>query len=90
MTRIPSYYGTRFGCRFGQPHDFTQIKDARSYKVERCTLCGKRVKTNKGYKGRVDNVKYLRDHLRNYAQQFGATKRVYNKLYEPQKTIIYI
>jgi len=78
-------YGTRFGCRFGQPHDFVLIRDNKSFKVERCKICNIRRKYNKGYKARVDNVQYLKDHVRNYAQPTGSTKRVYNKTYQPSK-----
>lgn len=84
-----TYYGTRFGCKFGQPHDFVQLKDTKTYKVEVCRLCHTRRRWNKGYKERVDNPKYLKDHVRNYAQEFGSTKRVFNKVYHPEKTIIY-
>jgi hypothetical protein len=83
-------YGIRLGCRFGQPHDFTQIKDAPSFVVERCQICGVRRKWNKGYKSRVDNVRYLKDHVRTYAQASGPTKIVFAKMYEKEKTIINI
>lgn len=83
-------YGTRFGCRFGQPHDFQLIKDTPSAKYEVCAICGTRRRWNKGYKSRIDNNRYLVDHVRNYAQPTGSTKRVFMKLYYPEKCIIKI
>ncbi len=83
-------YGTRFGCRWGMPHDFKQIHVGKTYKVEKCLLCGVRKRWNFGFKGRVDNPEYLKDHVRQFAQKFGSTRRVYNKLYRPEKSIIYI
>ncbi len=83
-------YGTRFGCRWGMPHDFATIKDTKTYKVERCKICGVRKKYNKGYRMRIDNVAYLRDHVRNYAQENGSTKRVFAKLYKSKKLEIHI
>lgn len=83
-------YGVRFGCRWGAPHDFQVIKDAKKYKVEKCKLCGVVKRWNKGYQGRIDNNQYLKDHVRQYAQKSGSTKRVYAKMYQKEKTIIYI
>lgn len=83
-------FGTRFGCRWGQPHDFIQLHDCRSYKVERCKLCGLRKRWNKGFKERIDNKEYLFLHVRNYAQEGGATKRAFNKIYHPEKTTIIV
>jgi len=90
MRTAPIKYGTRFGCRFGQPHDFTTIKDTKTFKVERCKICNIRKKYNKGYRMRVDNKEYLKDHVRNYAQPTGSTKRVYNKIYQPSKCKIIV
>jgi len=86
MTR----YGLRLGCRFGQPHDLKVISDNPSVKWEVCQICNKKFRWNKGINGRVNNVAYLKAHVRAYAQRFGATKRVYNKLYKPEKCIIHI
>lgn len=90
MKGAPIRYGTRFGCRFGQPHDFIILKDAKTTKFEKCRICGIRKRWNKSTKGRVDNPEYLKDHVRQYAQSFGSTKRVFNKLYHPEKCIIQI
>jgi hypothetical protein len=81
-------YGTRFGCRFGQPHDLIKLGENPQQIWERCKLCGKTFRWNKSYKGRVANVEYLQAHVRQYAQDFGSTKRAYMKLYKPEKTTI--
>ena len=90
MKGSPVKYGTRFGCRFGQPHDFQILKDNPHVKWEICRICRVRKRWNKGYKGRIDNPEYLKDHVRQFAQKFGSTKRVYNKLYHPEKCIIQV
>jgi len=83
-------YGRDLGCRFGQPHDLKNIHENPHVLWEVCKICGKRFRWNKGYRGRVENAEYLRVHVRNYAQQFGATKRIFNKLYDPKKCEIFI
>jgi len=85
-----TYYGTRFGCRFGQPHDLQRIGENPQQIWEKCQICGQTFHWNKGYKGRIDNTEYLKAHVRQFAQDFGATKRVYMKLYKPEKTTILI
>ena len=85
-----TYYGTRFGCKFGQPHDPIRLGENPQQIWEKCRICQKTFHWNKGYKGKVDNPKYLKVHLRQYAQKFGVTKRVFNKLYHPEKCIINI
>ena len=84
------YYGTRFGCRFGHPHNLIKIGENPQQIWEKCTICNKTFHWNKGYKGRVNNAEYLKAHIRQFAQSFGATKRSYMKIYEPDKTIINI
>lgn len=83
-------YGTRFGCRWGAPHDLVNIGENPKQIWERCKICNKTFRWNKGYKGRLDNNKYLVAHVRQFAQDFGSTKRVYMKLYRPESTVIHI
>jgi len=83
-------YGRDLGCRFGQPHDMRVLHENPHVKWEVCQICGMRKRYNKGYKGRINNNEYLKDHVRNFAQKWGATKRIYNKIYQPEKTIIHI
>lgn len=80
-----------FGCKtHGIPHDLKIVYENKSKKIEVCQLCNKMFRWNKGFKGRVNNVEYLKAHIRNFAQKFGATKRVYHKIYNPEKTVIYV
>jgi len=88
MVNKPIRYGTRFGCKFGQPHDLKRIGENPQQIWERCIICNKTFRWNKGYKGRVENAEYLNAHVRQFAQDFGSTKRVYMKIYKPNKVII--
>lgn len=83
-------YGYDLGCRFGQPHDLKIIHETPSAKWEVCQICNKKFRWNKGYKGRTDNAAYLKAHVRNFAQKFGVTKRVYHKVWKPEKCVIVI
>lgn len=80
----------RYDCRFGLPHDFIIIHENPQVKWEVCKICNKKIKWNKGYKSRIDNKNYLKMHVRQFAQKTGPTKQIYNKLYNPDKNIIYI
>lgn len=90
--KFMAYYGTRndFGCRFGEPHDMRRVHEGKQVIVERCARCMKTFRWGKGFKGRIANAEYLRAHIRAFAQRFGATKRIFNKLYEPQKAVIHL
>ncbi len=82
-------YGTRLcGCRFGQAHDFVRLGETPQQTWEQCKICGIKKKWNKGYRGRIANTEYLKAHVRQFAQDFGSTKRVYMKIYKPEQTII--
>jgi len=85
-----TYYGTRtdFGCRFGEPHDMRRVHEGSQLIVERCARCPKRFRWNKGFKGRIANAEYLKAHIRQFAQRIGSTRRIFKKLYEPEKTKI--
>lgn len=83
-------YGMRLGCRGGLPHDLMILHENPQVKWEVCVNCGKKYRWNKGYKGRIANIEYLKAHVRNFAQKFGVTKRIYNKVYHPEKTTIHI
>lgn len=78
----------RYGCKWGMPHDLIPIADLPKVKWEVCRICNKKFRWLKGKRKRVDNVRYLEAHARNYAQPGGATNRLYRKLYEPEKTKI--
>ena len=84
-------YTGYLGCRYrGVPHEFTVIFENKRVKREKCLICQKRFTWNKGYKGRVDNQKYLKAHVRAFAQPNGLTKRVFNKAYHPERLKIKI
>jgi len=84
-------YTDDFGCRYrGIPHDYEVLHEDKKAKWERCIICNKKAKFNKGFKGRVDNNEYLKAHVRSFCQKFGVTKRVYNKIYRKGNTTIVI
>jgi len=83
-------YGIRLGCRGGQPHDLIILNENKTVKVEVCQICNKKFRWQKGLRGRIDNQEYLKAHIRNFAQRGGATKRVYMKIYKPDKCKIVI
>lgn len=72
------------------PHDLKIVHENPQVKWEVCMICNKKFRWNIGYKGRVKNVEYLKVHARAFAQKFGATKRLYKKIYKPEETIIKI
>ena len=78
------------GCKWGEPHDLHVIHETEKVKWEVCTRCCRKFRWNKGYKGRVQNLEYLKAHARNYAQKGGATNRLYMRTYEPERCIINI
>ena len=78
------------GCRFGQVHDMERLGENPQQIWERCKICGKTFHWGKGTKERIDSPEYLKAHVRQFAQDFGSTKRVYMKLYKPEKSIISI
>lgn len=85
LKSAPIRYGTRFGCRWGVPHDYIVLSENKRHKTERCKICRKRVRWNKTNTGRIDNIEYLKEHVRQLAQKFGSTKRVYNNVHNPNK-----
>lgn len=80
----------RYGCKYGLPHDLAGVHETVSVKVEVCLICNRKFRWHKGFRGRVNNVKYLEAHARNYAQPNGKTRRLYNKIYQPEKCIIHL
>lgn len=77
-----------YGCRNRLPHDLAPKKEDSHVKVETCKICNKTFRFRKHFKGRIDNRAYLEAHARNFAQSHGRTKRLYMKIYYPDKTII--
>ena len=84
-------YTGDLGCKYrGVPHDLKIIHEDVKVKVEVCLICNKKFRWNKSRKGRVDNAKYLKAHVRSFAQRTGATKRVYHRIYKPESLVIKI
>ena len=81
-------YGLRLGCRFGMPHDPMIVYENKRAKWEKCQRCGEGHRWNKGFRGRIDNINYLKFHVAAFAQEFGRTKRIFYKMYKPSKLII--
>lgn len=65
---------------------FKPILLAPDAQVEVCVFCGKKVIYNiRG--GRIDNAKYARDHIRDFAQPFGRTAKIFREIYGKQGLI---
>ena len=62
-------------CAFGMTFDDASVRK------ERCRFCHKLVSYKKIEGGRIDNAKYLRDHIRDFCQPHGATARIYEQIY---------
>lgn len=79
-----------YGCKHGLPHDLELLHDGPRVKWEVCRICSRKFRWLKGYRQRVNNPEYLKAHARNYAQPGGATNRLYQRLYYPEKCVIKI
>ncbi len=71
-----------YGCRDKMPHEFKILHETGIIKVEVCIRCNVKKRYNKKYKQRIDNLAYLKDHIRQFAQPNGKTKRIYNQIYK--------
>jgi hypothetical protein len=69
-------------CKKRKYCDFKVELSNDEAQVERCIFCGKKVIYKKeSITGRIDNKKYLRDHIRHTAQPFGKTKKIFKEVY---------
>lgn len=64
-------------CKY---HTFVQTADYPEAVKEVCTRCGHR-EIYKKVDGKIDNNKYARDHIADFCQPFGATRKVYLEIY---------
>lgn len=80
MNRNDSHCKKRIFCSF---QVFISNSEAQ---VEICENCGKKVCYYKDEKGRVDNTKYVRDHIRDYIQPYGKNDNLFRKIYGEQPT----
>lgn len=71
-------------CKKNRWCDFTATHEDAGGKVEVCIFCGRKVVYRK-VNGRTDNIKYLKMHIRNFAQPRGATRKVFEEIYGKQK-----
>lgn len=65
-------------------HDFQRISGDETGQVEVCKLCGER-KVYKVVNGQIDNVQYLKDHARDFAQREGRTAKIFQRFYGDKK-----
>ena len=62
--------------------EFAFLAKIDRFQIERCEFCGKKVAYKLTKNGDVfDRMKYMRDHIRDSAQPFGATKRAFFEIY---------
>jgi hypothetical protein len=70
-------------------HDYKVLVDNAEVKKERCKICRKIVTfTKERWTGRIDNNRYLKEHIRNFAQPWGRTGNQYRRIYgnpDPRK-----
>ena len=83
-------YGRNLGCMYGAPHNMRYLANTKTAKWEKCVICGRIFRWTKGARGRVENVEYLKAHVRNFAQKGGATRMIYHKIYRPKEMAIII
>lgn len=62
-------------------HDYQFILESPNGIVEKCKLCKKRLVTNKGIRGKIDNKKYLKEHRRDFLQPTGRTAKDFKSVY---------
>ena len=62
-------------------HNFKLISDTASGIREICVECKFVLKTPKGVKGRIDNRKYLKEHILDTSQPTGRTAKIFAKHY---------
>lgn len=76
-----------YGCKSGLPHDLEVLHDFSDVQIEICNICGKKFRYKKDSQGRVDNKRYLKDHIRHFAQPYGATKKIFFMLHGDKPSI---
>jgi len=68
-------------CRKAGLHDFHDVSDYADATVEMCTFCSTKIVWRKDDRGRMDNRRYLRVHLRSFCQPFGTTAKAFALAY---------
>lgn len=72
-------------CPKNKYHSFESITHYLKGQKETCIYCGKTTIWKMNDKGQIDNKKYLRYHLRDFCQPYGATKRDFIRIYGEKK-----
>jgi predicted metal-dependent phosphotriesterase family hydrolase len=67
-------------CKKGGFCTFDEIAEDNYVQKEICTKCARRV-IYRVVDGRVDNQRYLREHVANFAQSRGKTEKIYQQVY---------
>lgn len=67
-------------CRKAKYCAFNVIQDDAGATLEQCSQCGRKVVYRK-VNGRIDNRKYLSEHVRDFAQRHGPTSKIFEQIY---------
>jgi hypothetical protein len=62
-------------------HNYQVIRNTKDSVVEVCSECKKKLVTKIGLKGRIDNITYLKEHVRDTAQKTGSTAKIFKRFY---------
>lgn len=74
-------------CKKNKYCNFEAVAEDSKTLKEICTFCGRPAYWNKDKFGRLDNRKYHRFHIRDFAQPTGSTKRIFYEIYGTPRTI---
>ncbi len=65
-------------------HDYVEIGSNPDVQIEVCKECKKKLVTKRNG-GKAENLKYLKEHIRDTAQPHGATGKIFSKYYGKPK-----
>lgn len=72
-------------CKYGHTVPAKLQHDYPDCLVETCIECGTKLLYNKRKDGGIDNSKYYKDHLKDFAQPYGKTAHIYEMFYGKKK-----
>jgi hypothetical protein len=61
-------------------HDPIRFHDYPDAVVEGCKLCNRKLIYNK-HDGRINEAEYYNDHIRDFAQPYGSTRKIFERIY---------
>jgi len=67
-------------CKKNKFCGFNVIQDDAGAALEQCQFCGRKISYRK-VNGRIDNKKYLSEHVRDFCQPSGPTSKVFEQIY---------